>query len=174
MPNIKLVKKKGGLMIKANSVIPSTSNIDINYPYSSTTYPLHFTVYKDSTRVGLIKQLSSNKWKLLSGCCPLNASLVYTDDDDIYGETLVNYIKRDEHIKDFGTPDKLISIQDLNMSKEINSEKPIDIKWSEHIDAAFKSGVKVIKYCKSNGISRSQLYKYRADSLKACKACETL
>lgn len=93
--------------------------------------------------------------------------MVFTDDDDFYGETLTNYIKRGEHVNDFGVPDDLVTRQDQRMQTEITMEKPKIIKWNKHLTNAFKRGVSTVKYCKENNISRSQLYRLRGSSVEA-------
>lgn len=152
-------------MSDKNPIVPSISNINKEYPYDTNQFPVHFTCYYYGTSVGLIKQYSVDKWKLLAGQCPLNCSLVYTDDDDFYDETLANYIKRGEHIKDFGVAEALITRQEQRMVTEIIKEKPKVIKWDEHLTSAFKCGVSTVKYCKENNISRSQLYRLRDSSV---------
>ena len=155
------------MIINNASIVPSPHNINKEYSYDTTQYPVHFTCYYYGTSVGLIKQYSVGKWKLLAGQCPLNCSLVFTDDDDYYGETLANYIKRGEHVNDFGVPDDLVTRQDQRMQTEITMEKPKIIKWNEHLTNAFKRGVSTVKYCKENNISRSQLYRLRGSSAEA-------
>jgi hypothetical protein len=153
-------------LIITNSIVPTLSNINKEYSYDTNSYPVHFTTYYYGNSVGLIKQYSADRWKLLAGQCPLNCSLVYTNDDDFYGETLENYIKRGEHIKDFGVPEELVTRQDQRMATEITKEKPRATQWNEHISKAFKRGTSTAKYCRDNCISRSQLYKWRASLLE--------
>ena len=149
------------MIINNASLVPSLHNINKEYSYDSNKFPVHFTCYYYGKSVGLIKQYSPTKWKLLAGQCPLNCSLVYTDDDDVYGETLANYILRGEHIVDFGKPQELLTRQEERMVVEIEQEKPKPLSWKVHVVDAFKAGVSKAKYCRAHQISRVQLYHWK-------------